>query len=367
MNEFPLQGNLSALPFSQLLFCIWQQEKTGLLRIKKEKKVKRLYFKNGNIVGELESLSEKDFLKLLTKKKILNAAQLKKCRTFSRENKITVIKSLTELNILSPSRLWELMEAYFKNDAFSLFDLPKAKYLFEAEDISYEPQILRHSQTLNLILQGIRRMKNQELIESHIPDEDETIEILFPVYLDQIDFEPHEKYLLKLIENTTSLKNIHKFSAIGKGETQRLIFTLISLGIISIPHKKECTTSAHEFLPEELDRIMEAFNSQCSYIYKYISKEIGPAARSVLSKCLDDLKPNLSPPFQALELRPDGSIEMKPSVKTHINASSNERWKNFLKSLDEILAAEVLAVKKTLGTAHETALIENLEKTGDLF
>jgi hypothetical protein len=34
--------------------------------------------------------------------------------------------------------------------------------------------------------------------------------------------------------------------------------------------------------------------------------------------------------------------------------------------MDEILVAEVLAVKRTLGPEHESTLVKNLEKIGDL-
>ncbi|MFB0564785.1 MAG: DUF4388 domain-containing protein [Candidatus Aminicenantaceae bacterium] len=366
MNELPLQGNLAETPLPQLLFSIWHKEKTGLLRITKEKIEKKLYFKKRNIVGELASFSEKDFLKMLIKKKMLNSSQLKKCRLFARQNKITVIKSLTEFALFSPLHLWQLMQTFFKEDFFSLFDWTDAEFYFESEDIPYESQILQESEIPNLILQGIRQMKNREVFEIHLPPEDESLKILFPFYIDQIRFEPHEKYLLKLIENAPNLKIIYDLSEIGKGETKRTIFAFLSLGIISTSHENKRVNYAHEFLTDELDKILESFNSKCSYIYKYISKEIGPAAMSVLNKCLDDIKPQLSPPLQTLELRPDGRIEMKPTLRMNINLSSDKKWKNFLKDLDEILAAEVLAVKRTLGTGHETALIENLEKMGDL-
>jgi hypothetical protein len=43
-----------------------------------------------------------------------------------------------------------------------------------------------------------------------------------------------------------------------------------------------------------------------------------------------------------------------------------ELYRALLQGFEEILMAEVLAVKKSLGPAHETALVRALEKVGCL-
>jgi hypothetical protein len=362
MLKKPLKGNLADTPFPGLLFIIWREEKSGTLQIKKKECEKKLYFKNGNIAGELSSLDEKDFFKALVNKKIVSAPEIKKCQNYARQNKITTIRSLTELGVLSPSPLWKLMESFCKEKFFSLFDWGKAEYCFESEQILYASQILLKDTTPNLILQGIRKMKNHDLIEAHLPPQSEDLALLSPSYFPQLNFEPHEKYLLKIIENSTSLKTILDSSEIGKRESQKLIFAFLSLGIIGLPQQNKKGRNLNEFSHEEFDRILAAFNARCSYIFKYISKEIGPVALNVLGKSLDEIKAYLGSPFQDLQLKPSGKIDTKPLLRMKVNLSSNEGWKNLLQGLDEILAAEVLAVKKTLGNAHEKALVENLEK-----
>jgi len=364
MKENLLRGNLADTPFPKVLFQIWQEKNSGYLRIKKGKIEKKICFINGSIAGDLASFPVNDFLKALVKNKIINSNQIKKYQNYARQNKASIIKSLIELEFFSPAHLWQLMADFFKKDLFSLFDWSKAEYYFESENVPGKSQILKENQTFNLILQGIRQMKNYGLIEAHLPAESERIELLFPYYFNEIIFEPHEKYLLGLMEDTKSLKKIYDSSETGKRETQKFIFASLSLGIVDFPQKKE--KDSYEFSSEELEKILAAFNSKCSYIYKYISKEIGPVALNVLSKCLDDIKPQLDPSFQDLELRPDGKIEVKSILKMNFNLSNEKKWKNLLYNLDEILAAEILAVKRTLGNAHETVLIENLEKIGDL-
>jgi hypothetical protein len=48
-----------------------------------------------------------------------------------------------------------------------------------------------------------------------------------------------------------------------------------------------------------------------------------------------------------------------------LNLFTEETRKSFIRVLNEILAGEVLAVKKALGNAHEAGVIESLERIGE--
>ena len=60
----------------------------------------------------------------------------------------------------------------------------------------------------------------------------------------------------------------------------------------------------------------------------------------------------------------DGKVEFQSVLKSNIIISDRETRQGLIKSLNEILAAEILAVKKTLGNDSESTLIKNLEKIG---
>ena len=366
MEKSPLEGDFKATPLPQVLFLIWRTEKTGILTINKEKTSKKFYFKKGNIVGEFASLQEGDFFKSLIKKKICNSDKIAECMSNSSKNKTSAIKSLSELNLVPPLSLWKYLEEFIKEDLFSLFDFPTADFSFKTENIAYESQILRDNQTINLILQGIRQMKNYDFIKNCLPLESEKLEILTPAYFNDIDLEPYEKFILNLIDRSKSLKDIYELSQSGKKDTQKCIFSFLMLGITSFQPKQKEEKHFIEFSPEEYDKIMRAFNKRLSYIYKYTSKEIGPVAFNTLKKTLEDIKFYLGPSFQTLELRPDGTISVKSFMKENINRSSDERWNNLIDGLNEILAAEVLTVKRTLGNTHEAVLVDSLKKMGDI-
>ncbi len=362
MAETDLQGNLNEIPFVQLLFRIWQREKSGCLKIKKDKVEKRLYLEKGEITVKQASFSERDFLQNLVEKNLIDSSSLNKHEGFAAQNESTLIKALIELGTFPPVQLWELMEVFFKEDLYPVFDWVQGEYFFDSDDLSKEPGILFRIQAISFILQGTRKMKNYDLIRANVPPEDSIIQILQPLYQGQLKLEPPETYLLNMINEKKELKTIYELSELGERETQKTLFTLLSLGMVGAPQKSAKESFPQESTPVEFDKTVDIFNEKCIYIYKYISKEIGPVAQNVLRKCLEEIKDHLSPLSQGIGLAADGKIKMDSLLKAKASLLNDEDKKVLLKDLNEILAAEVLAVKKTLGNDHERALIENLKR-----
>lgn len=89
-------------------------------------------------------------------------------------------------------------------------------------------------------------------------------------------------------------------------------------------------------------------------------------AMNVIEKAFADIRDRIDPALQSFSLTPEGKVEFRPFMRMNINIATEDQRRAFLRSLDEILSAEVLAVKKTLGSEHEADVVRNLEKVGDL-
>jgi hypothetical protein len=80
-----------------------------------------------------------------------------------------------------------------------------------------------------------------------------------------------------------------------------------------------------------------------------------------MEKSIEDIKPHLLQNFQKIQLGSDGKIDLNSVLKSNIIMSDRDSIQLIIKSLNEILAAEILAVKKSLGSEFESTLIKNLE------
>jgi len=362
MEKIWLKGNLSDNPFASLLFRIWKIKHSGCLIIQKGKQKKKIDFKRGEICLSAASVDNNALLNTTLEQGLVSATVRKNVQLFAQTNKIPVFSALNEKTNIDPELLWNLLETSEKTSLFPIFDWEKADYSFDSEHTWEEHEILLYMSTIDIILEGIRRMKNFTLIKNTLPNEDSLIQISPPEYADQLHLSPAEIYIYHVAEKDQCLKNIFKMSQLGKKDSQKIIYTFFALGIATRAQKINLNYSSADFSHADLHNLVETFNHKCSFIFKYISKEIGPAAANVLEKCLEEIRPQLSPYFQNLSFDPEGKLNPGPLFKSGPTLSGGDTKKVLLQDLNEILAAEVLAVKKNLGKQHEADLIQHLEK-----
>ncbi len=338
-----LSGNLSESPLPFLLFKIWKSQRSGTLEIKGDQG-KSVDFKDGNICITPQTLKSLKLTKL----------------TLSGE-----IATPLDKGSISPEALWQKMRSHCIDAFTPLFDIAGAKYQFNSEHCWEEHEILFYLTTLDFILEGVRRMQNYPLIEAHLPGEDKSLKPQSPNYLNQVRLNSPEIYLYHVLESQRSLEDVYVSSELGKRETQKMLYAFMSLGLAGLPHTKVLNTQALELSQADIYNLLDAFNQRCSFIFKYISKAIGPAALNVLEKCIEDIRSHLSPPFQNIRFDAIGRVEISSIQITGSSLQGRSIQHLLLQDLNEILAAEVLAVKRTLGNDHEAALIQGLEKVSE--
>ncbi|HYA48153.1 MAG TPA: hypothetical protein VEG35_00520, partial [Burkholderiales bacterium] len=316
---------------------------------------------------ERDSFPAPDFLRSLLTSGAADLISLGRAEESAQETGFPVLRSILELDILPPARLWALLEEFVKAEAVSLFDNEEGGFEFTARPSLSGPAYIRGLSVPRLLIEGGRQMANHGLIGRHLPAETETVLGLRPPLLDRLELEPHEHYLLGLLDTPRTLAELLESSDLGTRETRRTLFIFLCLGLAGTraPKPKTARLPAEMSLAE-VEKTFAVFNAKCSYIFKYISKEIGPVALSIIRNSLEDVRTRLDPVFQGLELKPDGRIEVKTFLKTNMNLVGDESRRSLLRSMDEILVAEVLAVKRTLGPGHESALVRSLEKVGEL-
>ncbi len=363
MEKVWLNGNLTESPFPYLLSRVWSSKRTGHLDIKKNDTSKKIEFFEGDIIVSSSMLDYKIFSRFLQNEKQISPSNIKKCQNFAKSQKTSLIKALIELNIVSSLMLWESLELFFINEILPLFDWEKAEYFFDSAQEQNKSEILVSISTPKIIRKGIYHMKNHDIINSHMPSSDESIHIYPNKSFLNSELNSNEIYLLNLIKDKIKLNDLYQISEMGKKETNRMIYLFQCLKIAG-PSRKTLNHITQELSKVELNHILESFNKKCFYIFKYISKEIGPVAASVLEKCLKDAKANLPPQLQNISLSQDGTVYISSTPSTNPSLPGEIKGEDFLKALNEILNAELLTVKKTLGNEHESRVAKNLKKIG---
>lgn len=360
MTEHPLKGDLSQTSFPRLLFHIWKRKKTGCLHLEIPKSDFRLFFRNGSISAEKQHFSEDDFFKAQVEKKHLGPLDYENSLRYAEQKKTSLIKAYLEIHNASAGRLWEQMKDYLCGEFFPFFDDDRAAFHFDSEYHFPDSHVFFQIYTPLFILDGIRGMKNHKRITSFLHPLNTPVRVLSPSWSEELVLSSAEKYMMHLTAEYQTVEGALKNSDISEKESLISVFALACLGFLIFSQKPGHDSLLDEYLPLDFERILSVFNTNCSLIHKYISKEIGPVSVNVLKKCLEEIKPSLPPVFQKIELGPDGSISLNSHLRAKFKLFSHEEKRGFIEGLNEILAAEVLAVKRVFGSDHESKIIKNL-------
>jgi hypothetical protein len=350
--------------FPQILFSVWESKITGSLFLNADTTENTLSFKDGNLVIEKDSIDEKAFLHHLLKKKILDNPSAKKCETQATKKKTTLLAAILNQGILNPQNRWKNLEFFAKQELYPMFDLSPLASSLVSDKIPSDSTIILEIPTLSFIREGIYQMKNTKLIDALIPKEVEDFQRLTPDHVDQIDLEPYEENLLHLVEKKGGLQALVSEGSLGEEYTKKIFLTLFCLGLLGPAPMATPNKPLQEFSIAELQKILDTFNAKCSYIYKSVSKELGPVALNLMEKSIEDIKPHLWQHFQKIRMGVDGKIDLQAVLKSNLILSDRDTIQLIIKSLNEILTAEILAVKKSLGSEFESTLIKNLETIG---
>jgi hypothetical protein len=116
-----------------------------------------------------------------------------------------------------------------------------------------------------------------------------------------------------------------------------------------------------DFVPvDSVYSVLESFNQMYEHIFKYMVREVGPIAENVLEKYVASLRDSRKDVFAGLKLMKDGTIDGAIVEKNLNRFPEDQRRAILVDALNELLYAELLAVKRTLGSEHEAALIRAL-------
>jgi hypothetical protein len=363
MDQNQFRGDLAETCFSKLLGLIWRERKSGRLSIRRGPEERTFTFEEGTWSIGPESFDAPGFLKELAARGLARPDDLARVGALAGGDAKALMRGLVEEGVLPAGREWDLAMSFARGRIHEVFDWTEGAYDLGPVPVPAETPWVRGIVLPELILEGIRRMDNFTVIEAGLPGPNEKLRLLVPRGGEPVALAPHERYVLAAADGADPLGEIIRTSPLGGKETKRALFALLVLGLLGTEKGDRPTA---EYSLGDMDRLFEAFNGRCSFIYKYISKEIGPVALNVIEKSLEEVLGRLDPAFQTCEVKPDGRIELRTLLRKNLGVSSDEGKRSLLRSFDEILAAEVLAVKRTLGNGHESALIKGLERMGDL-
>jgi hypothetical protein len=351
------KGQLSQLPLPDLLQHLRVSASTGILSLVSGGARKALYVKDGRVVFASSNLPNDRLGEILIREGKITVEEydesIKAISKGKRQGKV-----LVEMGALSPKDLWEGVQFQVREVVYSIFLWDDGQFHFEESSLPEKERITVDLDIGDLILVGIRRIDANGAIEVRFPEGDVLLERQGESTPESL--EPYERHVLGLVDGERSVLEICRESEIGDNETLKVLYALQSCGLVKVKGRKVYALD-QDFVPEDtLHTVLTSFNQMYGFVFRYMVREVGPIAENVLEKYLGGLREGRKEVFAGVKLQKDGTVD-PAIVERNLNRFPEEGRRGLLvDGLNELLYAELLAVKRTLGAEHEASIIKAL-------
>ena len=352
------KGRLSELPLPDILQQLRALGVTGILTVVSGGARKAIYVKGGNVVFATSNLPNDRLGEILLREGKITVeeydASIRAISKGKRQGKV-----LVEMGALSPKDLWDGVQFQAREIVYSVFQWDDGQFHFEESTLPDKERITLDLDINELVRAGIRRVDAAGPIAARYPEGALVVERV-PLAGAEPHLEPYERHVLNLVDGERSVLEISRESEIGDSETLKVLYALLSTQLIRVKGKKVRALD-QDFVPEEpLLALLDSFNQMYGYVFRYMVREVGPIAENVLEKYLNGLRDGRASVFAGVKLQKDGSLDAAAVERNLHRLPEGERRGTLVDALNELLYAELLAVKRTLGAEHEANIVRAL-------
>ncbi len=350
-------------PFSYLsgmLFELWEERRTGLLQIEQNGATKTFCLIKGEIAVISQYFPEKEFFDWLIETGKIHPPLRLNHNLLGAEKASSVVAILIEQGFIQSDEAFKLMADFLEARLSEFFVLPDWPAAFIEEKFAAEEIIFTGLAIPPLILKGLKKVSKLDVYRHWLPAENSLLFRQVPAYVSRLGLTPADLYVWNLLQAPRTFNWLIQNSWLGPTETRKTVLILTCLRLLDFNRQETGEIDSGQPAGPDLEKCLHLFNEKANLIQRYIAKQLGPVAFNLLEKSYRETQDSLDPIFRNLEIKPDGSFEPRAMLKISLNSLDPREKKIILRGFDEILAAELLLVKKTLGNQHEENLVKLL-------
>jgi hypothetical protein len=351
------RGTLARLPLPELLRELQSASVTGILSLVSGGARKALYFKDGRVVFATSNLPNDRLGEVLLRDGRITADENEaSVRTLAHGRRQG--RALVEGGVLTPDELWSAVQSQVREIVFSVFQWTDGAFHFEESALPARERITVDLDVTSLIVAGVRRLDPAGAVRTHQPDGGLVLERVSEPEADLLH--PWETHVLSLVDGERTVMEIGHESEAGEGQTLKALYGFLAAGIVRVRGRKVRALD-QDFVPEDgTISVLESFNGMYRHVFAYMVREVGPIAENVIAKYLNRVREARPEILDGVGLQRDGSLDPVAIERNAGRIAEDRRRAALVDALNELLYAELLAIKRTLGADHESAIVREL-------
>jgi hypothetical protein len=262
--DLDLQGRIERFTLPEILQLIATSRKSGTLGIQKDESIVMVYFKQGGIIYGYGPRQTYHLGQLLKDRGAITSEQLDEAITAQAKTENT--KRLGEIMVgrgfIDRADLHGVVRQQVEELLYSLLSWETGSFKFYEDQFPTEEEITVALSVENVILEGLRRLDEANMVRETLPD----LKTVYTISASQkgrqrdVSLKADEWNIMALVDGHRSLEDVCKLAPCAREEALRYLAHLKLAGIITKTERKAGATSPHlEKMVERLAGMFEDY------------------------------------------------------------------------------------------------------------
>jgi len=362
-EDLSIRGSLSEASLPELLASISRSRETGVLNFHDMGRWKAVYFKEGRIVFATSNLQDDRLGEFLLKQGKITVRQfLDASKTIKPGKRLGAV--LVDNGVLSTDELFVALHRHVEEIVYSLFEWTRGEYEFVMKDLSAEGPLSLDLSTENVILEGIRRIRDYTRVFAGVGAinavlrRSERAEGL--VY--KLDLDQDESQVLSLVNGRLDVEQILSMSYLPNFETLRILYGLVAAGVLE--RGVEERQSRLVEMEYELEEIVEFYNRNFGTVYSFLRDKMGDGVVEFAERTVTKVSQLFPSLFEGIELGSAGRVDFD-QILANLGDKPHEASKAVLvDGLNELTYGLLLEIGNEFGKEEQERVASNILSQG---
>jgi hypothetical protein len=349
-----LSGNLQTVSFPDILQLLATGKKSGVLECKTPSRQKEVAFKDGNIIFASSVNSTEDLLgNMLLKRGKISKADLERAIQLHKQTGRQLGTTLIDMGLFDKEEIGDCLKLQIEEIVYNLFSWQEGNFVFHEGDNPKNAPFLLELNTMNVLMEGTRRVDEWMEIQKVLPPDDVVLKIAKSpkVNRDELVISLDEFRLLSLINGERTLPDLIDLSPMGEFVTCRAAYRLVANNLVEFSGKREAGNQDQQEDEEEVVlAIIFKLYSSCFYQIRARIQEMVGEHNAHFPVFASQYRSGLLTFFPGV----DPNSDLMPSLDKFLAAvravPEAIRYHVLMSGLEKMLAEQLLYVYQLLGS-----------------
>lgn len=265
-----MRGSLSEFSLAEILELINLSRRSGVVKVEREGQQASVSFRAGKVISAADRLAGEPIGALLVREGIITPKQLQEALDLQNQMRHKLLcEVLLEIGLVTREEIARRLQQRTEEAIYRLFEWTDGDFLietYEAQDESEDPFV--SLSPTHLIMEGARRIDEWRRIREKLPSGDIVMQFA-PSYAlrgDEITLTSPEWEVLALVNGERDVEAIAAKSALSPFDTQRILYGLLSAGLLIYRSQLALSSARVEAMRGPLAQLVEESQVRCAVL-----------------------------------------------------------------------------------------------------